>query len=408
MPPRTPGKHALLFIFLTVLLDSVGLGIIIPVTPELIMELTGEGLSKAATYGGWMLFLYAAVQFSSAPLIGNLSDRFGRRLVLLLSLFAFGCDYLLMGFAPTLGWLFVGRFIAGIAGATYSPAYAYIADISSPEERAQNFGLIGAAFGFGFILGPVIGGLLGDFGPRIPFFVAAGIAFLNLVYGYFVLPESLPPEQRRPFRLARANPLGTLLELRKYPSLLGALGVMFLCYMAHHVCPATWSYFTIERFEWSERQIGYSLGAIGLAMAFSQGYLTRILIPRIGSRRAAIVGLVAAAVAYVGFAFASAGWMLYAWLTLWAFVGLTAPSIQGILSNQIPADAQGELQGGLASLGSLAAIVAPPVMTQLFGFFTSEAAPVYLPGAAFLLAAGLLVIALVLFVKAVPPDSAPP
>ena len=228
MPPRKPGKHALLFIFLTVLFDSIGLGIIIPVTPELIMELTGEGLGKAATYGGWMLFLYAAVQFLCAPIIGNLSDRFGRRVVLLLSLFAFGCDYLLMGFAPTLGWLFVGRFIAGIAGATYSPAYAFIADISPPEKRAQNFGLVGAAFGLGFILGPVIGGLLGDFGPRVPFFVAAGVAFLTFAYGFLVLPESLPKDQRRPFELSRANPLGTLLQLRRYPAVLGGLGVLFL------------------------------------------------------------------------------------------------------------------------------------------------------------------------------------
>ncbi len=396
MPPRKPGKHALLFIFITVLLDSIGLGIIIPVMPELIMELTGEGLGKAATYGGWMLFLYAAVQFLCAPLIGNLSDRFGRRVVLLMSLFAFGCDYLLMGFAPTLSWLFVGRFIAGIAGATYSPAYAFIADISTPEKRPQNFGLVGAAFGMGFILGPVIGGLLGDFGPRIPFFVAAGIAFLTFAYGFLVLPESLPEDQRRPFQLSRANPLGTLLHLRKFPALIGGLGVLFLYYMAHHVCPATWSYFTIERFGWSERQIGYSLGGIGLAMAFSQGYLTRVLIPRLGPRRAAVLGIVAASVAYVGFAFATAGWMLFAWMTLWALCGLTAPSIQGILSSRIPADAQGELQGGIASLGSLAAIVAPPVMTQLFGYFTSAKAPVYLPGAAFLLAAILLLVALLL------------
>src|SRR6266571_6383738 len=237
--------NSVVFIFITVLVDAVGFGIILPVLPELIMKLTGEGLSQASIYGGWLWFAYAVMQFFCAPVLGNLSDRFGRRPVILFSLFALGLDYLIMGLAPTLAWLFIGRTIAGMAGASYTPAYAYLADVSPPDRRAQNFGLIGAAFGTGFILGPAIGGLLGALGPRAPFFVAAGLALLNFTFGWFVLPESLAPGSRRPFDAKRANPLGTLLQIRKYPSVIRLMTALFLWQLGHQVLPSTWAYYTM-------------------------------------------------------------------------------------------------------------------------------------------------------------------
>jgi len=259
-------RSAVFFIFMTVLLDTIGFGIILPVLPGLIMELTGKGLSAAAIYGGWLWFVFAVLQFFCAPLLGNLSDQYGRRPVILFSLFALGLDYLVMGLAPTIAWLFVGRAVAGMAGASYTPAYAYLADISPPEKRAQNFGLVGAAFGMGFILGPAIGGVLGELGPRAPFFAAAGIALVNVVFGYFVLPESLARESRRPFSIARANPLGTLLQLRNYPVVVGLAGVLFLWQLGIQSLPSTWSFYTMFRFGWSKAAIGYSLAFAGLIM----------------------------------------------------------------------------------------------------------------------------------------------
>lgn len=385
------------FILVTVLLDSIGLGIIIPVTPELIMELTGEGVSRATVYGGWLLFAFAVMQFLFSPILGNLSDRFGRRPVLLASLLAYALDYFLMGLAPTLAWLFAGRIVAGIAGATYGTASAYIADVTPAEERSGKFGMIGAAFGVGFIIGPVVGGLLGEFGPRVPFFAAGIVALLNAAYGLFVLPESLAPEDRRPFTLSRSNPLGALRQMRGYPAVLSLIAVSFFWQMGHYVNPATWSYFTLERFDWSEAQIGMSLGFVGLLMAFVQGYLTGKVIPRLGEIRAATIGMTCAAVAFVGYAFATEGWMLYAWMIPGALGGFTFPSIQGLLSKQISKNAQGELQGALGAVSSLVSILAPPVLTQLFGYYTAPDTPIYFPGAAFLAAAALSLIAAAVF-----------
>ena len=376
---------------ITVALDSTGLGIIIPVTPELIMELTGEGVSAAAVYGGWLLFLYAFMQFFCAPLIGNLSDRFGRRVVLLASLFAFGLDYLLMGFAPNLMWLFVGRMLAGICGATHSTANAYVADVSDPEVRAQNFGLLGAAWGLGFIIGPVIGGLLGSAGPRAPFFMAAGLAFANMVYGFLVLPESLPPANRRPFSWRRANPLGAVLHMRRYPLVMGLIAALLLYQIAHDANPSTWTFYTMKKFGWNERDIGYSLGFVGVMIALVQGGLIRRVIPRLGERRAVLVGLALAALGFTGFAFSSSGWMMYAFIVPFSMGGLAIPSLRGLMSKNVPADEQGELQGATTSLVSLTAIVAPLLMTQLFGYFTAEEAPFQFPGVAFF-AAGVLVL----------------
>ncbi len=384
-------KSALAFIFITVLLDVTGLGIIIPVVPALIMELTGEGLSRASIYGGWLLFVYSLMQFLFAPVIGSLSDRFGRRPVLLGSLTGFGLDYILMGLAPTIGWLFAGRFLAGITGASTVTASAYIADVSPPDKRSQNFGLIGAAFGLGFIIGPVIGGLLGEYGPRIPFFAAAGLTLLNVLYGWFILPESLAPADRRPFSWRRANPLGTLSQMRQYPVLVGLSGALILLYLSSHATQSTWTFYTMEKFDWSESQVGYSLGFVGLMVAIVQGGLTRTIIPRIGSRRAVVAGLLFYIAGFLGFAFAARGWHMFVWVVPFSLGGLAGPALQGILSNQVPNNAQGQLQGAITSLVSLCAIAGPPLMTQLFGYFTSTGAPVYFPGAPFF-AGALLVL----------------
>ena len=382
----TTGTHrnAITFIFMTVLVDSIGFGIILPVMPELIMELTGVELSASAVYGGWLAFSFALVQFFCAPILGNLSDRFGRRPVLLFCLLAFGIDYIIMGSARSIAWLFAGRLVSGIAGASFTPAYACIADISPPDKRAQNFGLVGAAFGFGFIAGPAIGGLLGALGPRAPFFAAATLALLNFAFGYFALPETLRPESRRAFDLKRANPLGTLLQMRKYPAVLGIAGAVFLWQLSHQVLPSTWAYFTMYRFGWSEAAVGASLAFAGAALVIGQGVLARRLIPALGGeRRAAVVGLLTGAAAYVGYATATAGWMVYAWMLTWFVVCLAYPSMNALMSRQIPPSAQGELQGGVASIYSLSSIVGPPIMTQLFGYFSSSRAPFRFPGAAF-------------------------
>jgi DHA1 family tetracycline resistance protein-like MFS transporter len=395
MTERPAGRHALLFIFITVLIEMAGFGLIMPVMPDLIMDLTGEGVGRAAIYGGAMLFLYAGLQFFLAPVVGGLSDRFGRRPVLLLALGGYAIDYFLMGFAPVLAWLFVGRAIAGIFGASYSAAGAYIADISPPEKRAANFGLLGAAFGLGFIVGPVVGGYLGDwFGPRAPFFGAGILAGVNLIYGYFVLPETLPPSKRRAFDWRRANPVGSLAQMRLYPAVVGLLAATMLYQIAHRVYPAIWSYFAIERFEWTKSDIGLSLGAVGIASVIVQGGLTRIIIPRIGEARATYAGLLIAAIAGVGFAVAPNGWAVYALIPVSGLAGLAGPAMQGLMSNRVPNDGQGELAGAVASLNSLSAVVGPPALTWLFGAFTSEGAPFYFPGAPFV-AAGALALAAV-------------
>ena len=401
MSLRTAGRGAFAFIFVAVLVDSIGFGIILPVLPRLIMQLTGVSVDRAAVYGGWLSFVYALLQFFCAPVLGNLSDRFGRRPVLLFALLALGCDYLVMGFAPVIAWLFVGRMVAGVAGASFTPAYAYVADITAPARRAQNFGLMGAAFGVGFIVGPAIGGLLGGLGPRAPFFTAGAIALANTAFGYFALPESLPRESRRPFHWARANPLGTLLQMLEFPPVSWLLGALLLWQLAHQVLPSTWAFYTISKFHWSSAEVGYSLAFVGLVMAVAQGVLTRVLIPWIGGeRRAAAAGMAAALIAYIGYAFVTQGWMMYlVSLTTFLFA-LTYPSINALASQQIPANAQGELQGAVAGLYSLSSIVGPPLMTQVFGHFSARSAGVYFPGAAFLTAALLTVGSALLFARA--------
>ena len=395
----SPNRFALLFIFVTALLDSIGFGLIMPVIPDLLMDVSGTDLSAAARYGGLLMFAFAVTQFFFSPLIGNLSDRFGRRPVLLLSLLLVGVNYLIMGFATSLAVLFIGRLISGIGAATMSTCNAYIADVTPIEQRAQNFGLMGAAFGMGFVIGPVIGGFLGEYGPRMPFFAAAALCFANMLFGFFVLKESLTPAHRRPFSLRRANPLGTLIQLRHFPVVIGIIGVMFLYNLGHHVLPATWSFFTIEMFQWSPREIGYSLGFIGVCMVLVQGFLIRWVLPTTGLRNAGIIGMLFTILAFTGYAAASTPWMMYIFMLPGALGALAGPAMQGIASGQVGASQQGELQGGLSSIASLTSIISPLVMTHSFSYFVSAEAPVYLPGAAFLLAALLTLASLLLFVR---------
>ncbi|MGQ0539342.1 MAG: TCR/Tet family MFS transporter [Gemmatimonadaceae bacterium] len=401
MPPRRPSAHALAFIFTTVLIDSIGFGIILPVTPELIMELTGAGLSAASTYGGWLLFSYAVMQFFCGPVVGNLSDRFGRRPVLLVSLGAFGLDYVLMGLAPSIWWLFAGRIIAGVAGASFTTANAYIADVTPAEKRAQNFGLMGIAFGMGFIIGPALGGLLGGLGSRAPFYVAALLALANVLYGYFVVPESLPADRRRPFHWTRAHPLGTLRHLRQYPGVIAMIAALFVWQLAHQALPSTWTFYTMLKFRWSEALVGASLAFAGVTIAVVQGGLTRLLVPRFGERRAALVGLVCGSLGFFAYGLATRGWMMYPAMIVASLGGLVYPSVNALMSQQVSENSQGELQGGVASLYSLSTILGPPFMTQIFAFFTDAGAPLLLPGAPFYSAALLALLSLALLARAV-------
>ncbi len=383
-------QAALGFIFVTLLIDVTGFGLVIPVMPQLIEELIHGNVSDASRYGGWLGFAYAIMQFIFAPVIGNLSDKYGRRSVLLFSLFGFGIDYILLSFAPNITWLFIGRMIAGITGASFTTATAYIADISSPEDRAKNFGMVGAAFGVGFIIGPVMGGFLGQIGTRVPFYVSAALCLLNWLYGFFILPESLPKDKRRPFSWKRANPLGSLLLLRRYSGVSALVGSLVLIYIAAHAVQSTWSFFTIEKFHWSEKLIGLSLGLVGVLVGAVQGGLIRYVNPKLGNERSVYIGLLLYAFGMLLFGLASASWMLFVFLVPYCLGGIAGPALQAIITGHVPQNEQGELQGALTSLMSATSIIGPPLMTNLFAFFTAKSAPVYFPGAPFILGAVLM------------------
>ncbi|MBA4851021.1 TCR/Tet family MFS transporter [Emticicia sp. BO119] len=387
------------FVLITVLIDSIGFGVIIPVLPRLISELAHVDTSGAARYGGLLFAAYAVMQFLFSPVMGGLSDQYGRRPVLLASLFGFGLDYLLLVFAPTIGWLFVGRVIAGVMGASFTTAAAYMADISPPEKRAQNFGMIGAAFGLGFIIGPIIGGFVSDFGTRAPFMVAGGLTILNWLYGYFVLPESLSLENRRKFDWKRANPIGALINLKRFPMIIGLVAAIFLLYVSSFSTQGTWTYYTKEKFGWSEREVGLSLTFVGVMIALVQGFLTRILIPKLGTRKAIYVGFTFSILGSLAYCFANEGWMVYAIMIPFSLGGLAGPAMQGIISGQIPANEQGELQGSLTSLNSVASIIGPLLMTSLFARFTAKDAPIYFPGVPFLASVILTLLSLLLIVR---------
>ena len=378
------------FIFLTLLIDVIGFGLIIPVMPDLIKTLAHTNTSNAAKISGWMISTYAVTQFIFAPILGNLSDKYGRRPVLLFSLFGFGIDYLFLAFAPSVEWFFVGRVIAGITGASFTTASAYIADISTNENRAQNFGMIGAAFGLGFIIGPLLGGLLGHWGLRVPFYAAAGLCLVNWLYGFFVLPESLGKENRRSFEWHRANPFGAFRALKKYPSVSGLVASLVLVYLAAHAVQSNWAFFNVEKFKWSELMIGISLTVVGALVGGVQGGLTRIVNPRIGNEKSVYLGLGLYTLGLLLFAFASQTWMMFVFLIPYCLGGIAGPSLQAIISSEVPSNQQGELQGALTSLMSVTSIIGPLVMTNLFAFFTSSKAPFYFAGVSFLLGSILM------------------
>ncbi len=386
-------KAAVGFIFLTLVIDIVGLGIIIPVVPQLIKGLLHTSdLSKASLYGGWMTFLYATMQFLFAPFIGSLSDQYGRRPVLLISLLGFGLDYLFLAFAPSILWLFVGRTIAGITGASVTTASAYMADISDDSNRAQNFGMIGAAFGIGFIIGPMLGGFLGEVSPRLPFIVAACLALLNVVYGYFVLPESLPVENRRAFDWKRSNPISSLVHLKKYPAVSGLIFSLVFIYLAVHAVQSNWSFANMEKFKWSPKMIGLSLGMVGLLVGLVQGVLIRYINPKIGNEKSVYFGIALYALGLILFAFASSSWMMFVFLIPYCLGGISGPALQALISVHVPKNEQGELQGSLTSIMSVTSIAGPLIMTSLFAYFTKPGNPIYFPGASFLMGAVFMII----------------
>ena len=382
-----PRKAAVGFIFITLLIDVMGWGLIIPVMPALISQLKGIPVNEASSYGAWLLSAYAITQFIFSPVIGNLSDRYGRRPVLLSSLTGFGIDYIFLALAPTYGWLFVGRIIAGITGASFTTGAAYIADVSTPATRTKNFGLIGAAFGLGFIIGPALGGLLAGWGVRAPFYAAAGLCLVNALYGYFVLPESLSKEKRRHFEWKKANPFGSFQFLKKTPAIGGLALCYFLIYLAAQAVQGNWSYFTIYRFQWNEKMVGISLAVVGLLVGLVQAGLTRVINPKIGNEKSIYLGLLLYALGLILFSFATEGWMMFAFLIPYCLGGIAGPALQSTMAGHIPGNEQGELQGALTGLMSLTTIIGPLMMNNLFNFFTTDKAPVYFPGISFLLGA---------------------
>ncbi|MEQ1734960.1 MAG: TCR/Tet family MFS transporter [Rhodoglobus sp.] len=405
-------KAGLSFIVVTLFLDILGIGLIIPILPRLVESFVGNDPTQGAFFVGALASVYAAMQFVFSPIMGSLSDRYGRRPVLLISLFGSGFDYVLLAFAPSLAWFFLGRVVAGVCGASIGTAAAYIADVSPPEKRAQNFGLIGMSFGLGFVAGPLLSAFLGSVemplphfiaeltgystlaGIRFPFVVAACLAFGNAMYGLFVLPESLDPAHRRPFSWGRANPIGTLAALTKYPVVLGLAFTLFLMGVAQRALESTWVLFTEHRFGWSIRDTGISLAVVGLTAALVQGGLVRRIIPKIGERRALTTGIIVSSIAYLLYGLAPAGWMLYVFLVFGALGGIAGPAAQGLMSKAVPPNEQGMLQGGLASVTSITNVLGPLIATNLFGYFISDAAPLKIPGAAFFAGSLLLLGAL--------------
>ena len=384
---QTSRKAAIGFIFVTLLIDVMGWGLIIPVMADLIAELKGIPINEASTYGALLLSVFAVMQFLFSPVMGNLSDRYGRRPILLLALFGFGIDYIILAVAPAYNWLFIGRVIAGITGASFTTASAYIADVSNDENRAKNFGLIGAAFGLGFVLGPALGALLATWGIRAPFYAAAALCLLNCLYGYFVLPESLSKEKRRRFDWKRANPFGSLRFLTTHPEIGGLAFCFFLIYLGAQSVQGNWNFFTIYRFHWSEAMVGISLAVVGVLVGGVQAGLTRVINPRIGNEKSIYLGLGLYTLGLVLFAFATQGWMMFAFLIPYCLGGISGPSLQSVIAGHVPSNQQGELQGALSSLMSVTTIIGPLIMNGTFAFFTSDAAPFYLPGIHFLIGA---------------------
>lgn len=385
-------SKAFIFIFITVLIDMMGVGIIIPVLPELIMELTGSSTGEGAIQGGILQASYALMMFFGSRIIGGLSDKFGRKPMLVLALAGLGIDYLFLAFAPTFTFLLVGRIIAGIFGASHVTAMAYIADISESKERGKNMGMIHAAFGIGFIIGPVIGGVAGDFGTKIPFFVAASLTLLNMLFGLILVPESLKKENRRDFDWKRANPFGAINHAFKYKGLILMLGAIFLISIAGQVNPSTWTFYTKHRFGWSASMIGYSLGVVGIVIAIVQGGLIRKTLPYFGHKKSVYIGLIFTILGYILFANSTQSWMLFVFMVPFGLGGIATPAIHGIIANSVPDNEQGEIQGTIASLMAVSGVIGPLLMTTTFWYFSSNQFSFYFPGAAFALSAVICLI----------------
>lgn len=399
MTASAASPHAVTFVLVTVFLDMVGFGIIMPVLPALIREVGHMEIADAARIGGWLFFAFSITQFFFGPTLGNLSDSVGRRPMLLLAVFGLFIDYVLMSLAPDLFWLFVGRAFAGLCGASYVIANAYIADVTKPEERAKAFGKIGAAFGLGFVIGPALGGLLGEYGARVPFYAAAGISALNLLYGFFVLPESLARENRRPFEWPRANPLGTFKVFRTYQGVVPLSAVMFVYFFASSVYPAIWPFWGVAKFGWSPWLIGVSLAAFGIITAVFQGALTGPAVARWGESKVALIGLVSSVIAAIGYGLAPGLLVVVIFLVIHGPEGFVHPMLTAIMSKAVPENAQGELQGGISSIMSISMLLGTVFFSQAFAYFMSPGAPILSSDMAYFIAAGLLLLTTVLFVS---------
>lgn len=402
MPRST--KHAFAFVWITVLLDMIGLGLIMPVVPAMLRELTGAEPARAAIYGGWLFFAYAAMQFFCGPIVGGLSDAIGRRPVLLVSVLGLGIDYTLTALSPSLGWLLAGRIIAGMFGASYTTANAYIADVTPPEERGKAFGLMGAAFGVGFVVGPAIGGLLGGLGPRVPFFVAAGLSLSNALYGLLVLPETHPKERRKPLRLSQAHPFGAIVNIPGGARVRPLLLSLFVLFLGGAVYPAVWAFWTTAEFGWSTGMVGLSLAAYGICNTICQAALVGPATKKLGERRAALLGVALSVVGMVLTGLSTKTWMVFVVLVLTSPGGIAMPAMQSWTSKLAPADAQGRLQGTIGAAEGLSSIIGPILMSQVFGAFEHT-----MPGAPFYVAAALSVVALLVMLPAASPpaDAAP-
>lgn len=392
-------KSAIGFIFITLLVDVMGWGLIIPVMARLIAELKGIPVNEASPYGALLLSVFAVMQFLFAPVMGNLSDKYGRRPILLLALLGFGIDYIILALAPTYGWLFIGRIIAGMTGASFTTASAYIADISTDENRAKNFGLIGAAFGLGFVLGPALGALLATWGLRAPFYAAAALCLLNCLYGYFILPESLSKENRRPFDWKRANPFGSLKFLTRHPEIGGLAVCFFLIYLGAQAVQGNWNFFTMYRFNWTEKEVGISLAIVGVLVGAVQAGLTRVINPKIGNEKSIYLGLALYTIGLTLFAFATQSWMMFVFLIPYCLGGICGPSLQSVIAGHVPNNQQGELQGALTSLMSVTTIIGPLIMNSTFSYFTSAKAPFHFPGIHFLIGAVCMLCSLYLIYR---------
>jgi MFS transporter, DHA1 family, tetracycline resistance protein len=401
---RSKHSAAIQFIFFTLLLDVIGFGIIIPVLPKLIGELKHIGINEASKYGGYLLMAFALAQFLFSPILGALSDQYGRRPVLLISLFGFCIDYIIMAMAPTYTWLLVGRIIAGITGASFTTATAYIADISNDDNRAKNFGMIGAAFGMGFILGPVLGGFLGQYNTRWPFYASAILCFINLLYGYFVLPESLSAHNRRKVNIKSINPISTLLKIGSYTNIGWLLVAFFFLYLGSHAVQSNWSYYTIYRFGWSEGTVGLSLGVVGVLVGLVQGVLIKKSTEVLGNK-SVYIGFGLYTLGMFLFAFATSGWMMFAFVIPYCLGGISGPTLQSIMSSKVPANQQGELQGGLTSLQSFTTIIGPVLMTSLFYWATQPTTPLHLPGLPFIFGGVLMLVSTIITYKLLKPQA---